>query len=76
MVRRYVTWKRAGAGLAALALVVLYRSFLETGHDWGDDFSLYINQARSLVRGDVPQVIADTRYVLQNSTTSTISSRR
>jgi hypothetical protein len=59
--------------LAAIVLAVVYRSFLETGHDWGDDFSLYINQARSLVRGDVPQVIADTRYALQNSGTDSFS---
>ena len=70
---RSLTWKHAAGGLAALALAVLYRSFLETGHDWGDDFSLYINEARSLVRGDVPQVIADTRYALQNSGTDTFS---
>lgn len=59
------------ASLFVLALV--YRSFLETGHDWGDDFSLYINQARSLIRGDVPQVVADTRFALQNSGSDTFS---
>lgn len=54
-------------------MALVYRSFLEEGHDWGDDFSLYINQARSLVRGDVPQVVADTRYMLQNSGSATFS---
>lgn len=73
MVRRVVTRNRllTVAGLFVLALV--YRSFLETGHDWGDDFSLYINQARSLVRGDVSSVVADMRYALQNSGSDTFS---
>jgi hypothetical protein len=55
---------------SALVLVgfgLLYRSIQERGHDWGDDFSLYINQARGLVRGDVGRVAADTRYALDNS---------
>lgn len=68
-----MTWKRLVAVAAAFGLMLLYRSFLEQGHDWGDDFALYVNQARSLVRGDVPQVVADTRYILQNSGSDTFS---
>lgn len=56
-----------------VGLVLFYRSFLEQGHDWGDDFSLYINQARALVRGDVAQVVSDTRYILQNSGSDSFS---
>ena len=73
MVERLVTRKRLLTIVGLFVLALVYRSFLETGHDWGDDFSLYINQARSLVRGDVSQVVADTRYTLQNSGSSTFS---
>lgn len=65
--RRRPSTRQIGAAVLFVGLVLLYRSFLEQGHDWGDDFSLYINQARSLVRGDVGQVVSDTRYILQNS---------
>jgi hypothetical protein len=38
------------------ATFVLCLFLLRPGHDWGDDFALYINQARALVRGDVQDV--------------------
>jgi hypothetical protein len=38
------------------ATFVLCLFLLRPGHDWGDDFALYINQARALVRGDVQAV--------------------
>jgi len=50
-----------GAGLA----VALHR----TGHTQGDDFALYLRQARSLVDGDIGAVIADNRFAVLNSTT-------
>lgn len=59
--------------MVLVGIVLVYRSFLEEGHDWGDDFSLYINQARALVRGDVGQVVSDTRYILENSGTDSFS---
>jgi hypothetical protein len=46
---------------------------LRPGHDWGDDFSLYIDQARSLVEGDVGAVLDRTRYTVQNSSWNTFS---
>ncbi len=67
MLKRVVTWKSLATVVGVVVLAFAYRSLLEEGHDWGDDFSLYINQARALVRGDIPQVVADTRYTLQNS---------
>jgi 4-amino-4-deoxy-L-arabinose transferase-like glycosyltransferase len=50
--------------IAAGALAVLE---LRPGHDWGDDFALYIDQARALVEGDVQEVIDRTTYTVQNS---------
>lgn len=73
MSRRRPSWRHIGIAAILVGLVMLYRSFLEQGHDWGDDFSLYINQARALVRGDVAQVVSDTRFILQNSGTDTFS---
>lgn len=71
--RRRPSWRHIGVGMVLVGIVLVYRSFLEEGHDWGDDFSLYINQARALVRGDVGQVVSDTRYILQNSGTDSFS---
>lgn len=73
MNRRRLSIRHLGAAVVFVGIVLLYRSFLEQGHDWGDDFSLYINQARGLVRGDVGQVVSDTRFILQNSGSDSFS---
>jgi hypothetical protein len=54
----------AAVVIAAGALAVLE---LRPGHDWGDDFALYIDQARALVEGDVQEVIDRTTYTVRNS---------
>ncbi len=59
--------------LFIVALCWIYRSVQFQGHDWGDDFALYINQARGLANGTVAQVVADNRYALENSGSSTFS---
>ena len=38
-----------------------------TGHTWGDDFTLYLRQAQSLVDGNVGQVVADNHFNVDNS---------
>lgn len=43
------------------------------GHDWGDDFALYLNQSRALVEGDVGEVLAVNRFTVQESSWSTFS---
>ncbi|MFM9226656.1 MAG: hypothetical protein ACKOQ1_08565 [Actinomycetota bacterium] len=73
MSRRRPSWRHIGIAAVLVGIALIYRSFLEQGHDWGDDFSLYINQARALVRGDVGQVVSDTRYILQNSGSDSFS---
>ncbi|MCU1501856.1 MAG: Uncharacterized protein JWM12_1210, partial [Ilumatobacteraceae bacterium] len=50
------------AGVAVLA-VTLHRN----GLGWGDDYTLYLRQARSLVDGNVGQVIADNHFNVDNA---------
>ena len=49
--------------VAAILAVLLHR----TGHTQGDDFALYLRQARSLFDGDVGQVVSDNRFAVLNS---------
>ena len=67
-------WYRfAGAGLVFVGLLWFWRGFQIDGHGWGDDFSLYVNQARSLVQGDVGRTIADNHFAVDNSAWHTFS---
>jgi len=50
----------AGSGLLA---VLLHRN----GHTQGDDFALYLRQARSIFDGDIGAVVADNRFSVLNS---------
>ena len=50
------------AGSAILAM-----SLHRNGHTTGDDFALYLRQARSLFDGDVGQVVADNRFTVISS---------
>jgi Dolichyl-phosphate-mannose-protein mannosyltransferase len=43
------------------------------GHDWGDDFALYVNQAQALADGNPGEVVADNRFTLANSSWNTLS---
>jgi hypothetical protein len=54
------------AVLLAVTLV-LCLILLRPGHDWGDDFALYINQARALVRGDVQFVLHQNELTVNRS---------
>ena len=47
---------------AALA-ILLHRN----GHTQGDDFALYLRQARSIFDGDIGGVLADNRFTVTNS---------
>ncbi len=49
------------------ATFVLCLLLLRPGHDWGDDFALYINQARSLVHGDVQHVYHQNQVTVNES---------
>lgn len=43
------------------------------GHDWGDDFSLYLRQTKALVSGGARDVLADNRFTIENSSWHTFS---
>ncbi len=49
--------------IGAVLAVLLHR----TGHTQGDDFALYLRQARSLFDGDIGQVVSDNRFAVLNS---------
>ena len=49
--------------LAAWLAIALHRS----GHSTGDDFALYLRQARSVFDGDIGGVMADNRFGVVNS---------
>lgn len=36
------------------------------GHAQGDDFALYLRQARSIFEGDIGAVVADNRFAVLN----------
>ncbi|MFN8023515.1 MAG: hypothetical protein U0Q03_18445 [Acidimicrobiales bacterium] len=62
-------WRRPGWALggvvtvSAVAAVLLHRH----GHTQGDDFALYLRQARSIFDGDIGKVVADNRFTVVNS---------
>ena len=37
------------------------------GHDWGDDFALYLRQSKALVEGNVGEVLASNRFTVEES---------
>ncbi len=49
--------------VGAILAVLLHRN----GHNQGDDFALYLRQARSIFDGDTAQVVADNRFAVLNS---------
>jgi hypothetical protein len=51
-------------GGAAVLAILLHRH----GHSQGDDFALYLRQARSIFDGDTSQVVADNRFSVVNDT--------
>jgi len=51
------------SAVVAWAAIGLHR----TGHTWGDDFTLYLRQAGSLLDGNVGQVIADNHFNVDNA---------
>ncbi len=64
-VARGVGYVVALAGVAVLA-TALHRH----GHAQGDDFALYLRQARSIFDGDIGAVIDDNRFAVLNSDTA------
>lgn len=55
--------------IVVLLILVAYfcKVFYQPGHDWGDDFALYIHQAKGLVTGNAGEVAALNRYTVNES---------
>lgn len=71
MMVRLGSWTLDGRRLLLPALLVLAAvlavSLHRPGHVLGDDFALYLRQARSIFDGDTGAVIADNRFSVINS---------
>ena len=70
--RRPTTTLTSVARTLALPVVVVVSAVLavalhRTGHTQGDDFALYLRQARSIFDGDIAQVVSDNRFAVLNS---------
>jgi hypothetical protein len=59
-----------GLGLAALVVIAAALALMlhRNGHGLGDDYALYLRQARSVFDGDLAGVVADNRFSVLNST--------
>ena len=53
--------RSGGRGAVVLAIEPHRR-----GHAQGDDFALYLRQARSIFEGDIGAVVADNRFAVLN----------
>ena len=59
---------RVALGIVVAAAAVLAVALHRNGHARGDDFALYLRQARSLFDGNIGEVVADNRFAVLNST--------
>ncbi len=61
-------WLRAVAlGVVVIGSGILAVQLHRNGHTQGDDFALYLRQARSVFDGDIGAVLADNRFAVLNS---------
>jgi hypothetical protein len=63
---RTLGWSIA-LGIVVVTGAVLAVNMHRNGHNQGDDFALYLRQARSIFDGDTAQVVADNRFAVLNS---------
>jgi hypothetical protein len=70
---RWRGWAYVGPLLVLVVIGVVASINHFSGHDWGDDFALYMRQAKSLTIGNVGEVIRDNRYTVDNSGWHTFS---
>lgn len=40
---------------------------IDVGHEWGDDFALYISQAKAMLNADTQKIIEDNTWMMKNS---------
>ncbi len=60
-------WAALGLGAVVVLSAVLAILLHRNGHTQGDDFALYLRQARSVFDGDMGAVVADNRFSVINS---------
>jgi hypothetical protein len=66
--------KRNGIFILTLVLpIILCFSLLKEGHNWGDDFCLYINQAKSINNGSISLLKSNNEFSIINSSFHTFS---
>lgn len=70
-------WRAIDRHLPALLIVtgigLLSVVNQRSGHDWGDDFALYLRQSQALVEGNVGEVLTMNRFTVEESSWSTFS---
>ena len=66
---RVGAWLHRQWPMVVLTVVVWWLAVLHhhRGISWGDDFSLYLRQARSVIDGNIGEVIADNRFNVLNA---------
>ncbi|HEX2192314.1 MAG TPA: glycosyltransferase family 39 protein [Acidimicrobiales bacterium] len=57
--------------VTVIGIVAMMNHF--SGVDWGDDFALYMSQAKALNTGNIAEVVENTRYAVDNSGWNTFS---
>lgn len=50
-----------------LFTAVLMTFCIQDGHNWGDDFALYIEQAKALTNGSINHLYTDNKFAMQHS---------
>jgi hypothetical protein len=71
--RRFLVKTYAPPVLIAIGIGIICLMNHFHGVDWGDDFALYMRQAKALNIGNVGEVIRDNRYTVDNSGWHTFS---
>ena len=56
-----------------VVVVIICRYNQHGGHDYGDDFALYIRQARAITHWDIHQVVSQNEFALKYSSWHTFS---
>ncbi|MEI8238300.1 MAG: hypothetical protein WCI22_02675, partial [Actinomycetota bacterium] len=71
-VRPVALWCRRHGALLAMVGVLMVTAWVASrvhhpGHAWGDDFSLYLRQAKGIVEGNASQVVGDNHFTVTTS---------
>lgn len=66
-------WRDGPIVLIVAGIFLLCLVNQRPGHDWGDDFALYIRQGASIVDGNVGEVLDTNRFTIDNSSWHTFS---